>query len=331
MQPLVEYKIVTGDESREVIFRMIGDGRSRGEARKALDVFMRFSDRCGIDVSRQAAALVDGRLVGYCLILVNAGATASVFLPEKFPNLPAGLDERTVKIGLLKILAEQVEAWDLAMIQAIVPKEKVSLSALFESGGFCRLCDLFIMEATVNGRFVSEEPLGVEWIGYSAEKSSRFVRTILDTYEGSRDCPQLTGLRRGREILTGHLRCGLFESRGWWLLNEGGRDVGVILLNSTEEDSSRLELVYMGVAGFARRRGLGRMLLSRAFEVAGWLDKKDIRLAVDGKNIAAVRLYQQFGFHEIGHQTVLAVLNEKRRDRIKASNGLDMKEEHHGG
>jgi len=313
MERNVEYKIVTGDAAIDVVIRMIARPVTGGDTKRMVETFLRFVNRYRIDVSRQPVALIDGRIVGYALVLAGPAASASVFLPEEASGKERDPAEREIMTGLLKFLGEQLELWDLGLIQTVVDDEASETAKLFLAGGFAKLCDLDIMEAAVSIDRCLEPDEKIDWVPFSRETQQRFERMILQSYEGSRDCPALTGLRTGREVLTGHRHSGIFERKGWWLLRSEGADAGVVLLNRTEEDADRLELIYMGLIPHARGLGLGKRLLSRAFYAAGCLDKKVIRLAVDRENLPAVRLYQQFGFTPTSRQTVLAAVNEKRR------------------
>jgi GNAT superfamily N-acetyltransferase len=323
MNKAIEYKIVTGSDAQEVVRRMICTSRTGSEARRAIDVFSRFIDQNHIDASRQPVALLNGQIIGYAMILVNPGAIAGVFLPQQLPELwgHEGLTYEGILIELLKLLADQMDSWDLAIIQTILGREDESSSKqIFREGGFFPLCDLTIMESKVTADrsvCINED---VEWVAFEEAISGRFEQVILESYKDSKDCPLLTGLRTGSEVLEGHRWSGNFLPKGWWIIRHQGRDAGVILLNGSQEDPDRLELIYMGLTHWARGRNLGRTLLAKGFDVAASLGKKIIRLAVDQKNVPARRLYDEMGFIGINQQVVLAVLNEKRRERLRGIN-----------
>lgn len=316
MDGAIRYRIVSGAPARDVVARMVTGDRVGVPGEDRVGPFMNFLERYGIDVSRQAVAEIDGRPAGYCLCLVNPGHTAAVLLPERGPDLDRRYSWQDVATGVLKCLSEQLEAWDLAFMQAIVSDEGSPAARAFLAAGFSMLCRLVVMEAGVGSEGGEPRATEVTWVPFGAGLEERFSAAILASYAGSRDCPQLTGLRTGREVLAGHRASGLFEPAAWWLLQAQGRDAGVLLLNRTEEDADRLELIYMGLAPAVRGRGLGRELLAQAFEVARRLGMKVVRLAVDAENAPARALYYQHGFRPVGNQTVLAVLNEARRGRV---------------
>jgi mycothiol synthase len=319
MDVALDYTIVSGPEARDVVARMVAGTQVGRGGPDPVEVFARFLDRYGIDASRQAVARDNGRIVAYCLCLVNPGATATVLLPERFDGLDRRLSFRHVAAGVLKYLVRQAPAWDLAFFQAMVTDEKSLIGQIYLDAGFVPLCRLMIMEAAADPQVRVPDDADVTWIPFGPDTEQRFAHVILSSYEGSRDCPRLTGLRTGTEILAGHRCSGLFEPEGWQLLYHRRQDAGVLLMNRTEESSDRLELIYMGLAPWARGQGLGDKILNRAFQAARQLGKKVIRLAVDCDNVPAVRLYRRFGFRPVGRQTVLAVLNEKRRRRVDSS------------
>jgi len=314
---LIDYQIVTGPEALEVVSQMVTAGRLKDAAGEAVDVFLQFLNRYGIDVSRQAVAKINGRIAGYCLCLVNPGATGHVFLPETFEGLDSRHSYSEIATNVLKLLVSQIEHWDLALLQTMVHREQSPSADIFHQAGFSTLCHLNLLQTMVANQQSVAENAQVGWVGYDSTRTDQFIRLILQTYQDSRDCPVLTGLRTGREILQGHQGSGIFEPQAWQILRYQDRDAGVILLNNTEESPHRLELIYMGLAPWARGKSLGDLLLNQAFLIAKKLGKKVIRLSVDRENAPAIKLYQKFGFRLIGHQTVLAVANEKRRERLK--------------
>mgnify|MGYP001162904804 CR=1 FL=1 len=309
----LDYRIVEGQAAEEVVRRTVRGGAG-ARADEAVAAFERFAERYGLDLSRQAAAYEGELMAAWCLFLGNRGATGTVMAPQRFEGMRRS-DYETAMVELIRLIARQIDAWDLAMIQAMVGDDH-SQAVLFERAGYQRLADLMIMEAPV--ALAEEDVPPIEWLPYEEVGDDRLASAIFETYVESRDCPELTGLRTGSDVIEGHRYSGVFEPQGWWLARLEGGDAGVLLLNSTEEDPSRLELVYMGVAQRFRGRGVGKAILAKAMAVSRELGKRRIRLAVDSRNRAAIGLYRRFGFRPHSHQSVLAVLNEARRDRLLA-------------
>jgi mycothiol synthase len=317
MEQKLTYKVVSGPEALEIVSRFVSMGRWGSDREEARAVFLKFLSRYQIDATRQAGAFLGEGPVGYSLCLVNPGATASVFIPEHFPELDPGYSYFEVASEILRCLAESIGEWDLAVLQTMVVDENSLPARIFFSAGFGVLCRLNILDAGVEMETREDPTEDIEWLPFGQIPEERFFNLILQTYDASRDCPRLTGLRTGEEVLAGHRCAGIFEPDGWAILQFRRRDAGVLLLNSTEEDPGRMELVYMGLAPWARGADLSRHLMRRTFEIARRKGKKTIRLAVDGENTPAIRLYEKYGFKEVARQTVLAVLNESRRTKIK--------------
>jgi len=76
-----------------------------------------------------------------------------------------------------------------------------------------------------------------------------------------------------------------------------GRAVGRVTVFAGG-DVGRIEQVY--VAGTDRRQGIGRLLMMRALEICARSLFRHVLLSVDPANVAAVALYENFGFRRIG-------------------------------
>ena len=114
------------------------------------------------------------------------------------------------------------------------------------------------------------------------------VGTILATYVGGLDCPELDGVRSADDVRVGY--AAAFSGAAGWLACLGGQPVGVGVLLP---DAYGVELAYLGLIPEARGRGLGAALLNQALARAGGAD---VRLSVDARNTPARRLYERAGF-----------------------------------
>lgn len=313
----LEYRIVSGPAAEGIVRSVV----SVPGASDSAGTFFRFVKRYQLDVSLQAAAFEGTTPVASCLFIRNRGDAGTVLLPVEFPNLPAEYRYEDVARRLLRLIARQLEPLDLALIQAMAEPHEEHKIKLFTSVGFARLAELIMMQAAVeldandNDNDNDQRPPAGRWVAYQDDLAGRFGQTIVETYRGSLDCPELTGLRTADEIIEGHRYSGIHEPAGWWLLQVDGRDAGVLLLNASEEDPQRLELVYMGIVDWARGKGFGKEVLRQAMRIANNLGKTKIKLAVDTRNTPAIKLYQRFGFQETSRQVSLAILNERRKKR----------------
>lgn len=123
------------------------------------------------------------------------------------------------------------------------------------------------------------------------------------TYDGSQDCPGLTGLRSGLQAVRSHRFTGVLLPDRWFILREGGRDAGVLIL-ADQPDQDAWELVYMGVTPAARGRGLGERIVRLALCEAREAGRQWLLLAVDRRNAPARRVYEAAGFTPFDEKVV---------------------------
>jgi mycothiol synthase len=131
-----------------------------------------------------------------------------------------------------------------------------------------------------------------------------FAATLERTYEGTLDCPELNGKRTIEEILAGHRGQGTFHPEFWWLAYDGAAAVGVVMLVEMPA-ASTWELAYLGIVPEFRRRRLGRAMSLHALRALRAQPATRLLLAVDERNVPALRLYQSLGFLEIECNEVL--------------------------
>jgi len=123
---------------------------------------------------------------------------------------------------------------------------------------------------------------------FAAAGAKLAIDTILATYAGSLDCPELDGVRTADDVRAGYTTA--FDGSAGWLACLDAQPVGVGILLP---DSHGVELAYLGLIPEARGRGLGVALLKQALSRAGGAD---VRLSVDARNTPARRLYERAGF-----------------------------------
>jgi ribosomal protein S18 acetylase RimI-like enzyme len=138
----------------------------------------------------------------------------------------------------------------------------------------------------------------VTLLTYRDDRRAMLLEILDASYERTLDCPGLLGLRRTEDILAGHVSTGRFEPELWTLLLVDRRPAGAILLNPATQGRC-VELVYLGLAPFARGRGLGGSLLRHGLLALDGRPERTVTLAVDDKNVPALRLYQAEGFRRV--------------------------------
>lgn len=134
-------------------------------------------------------------------------------------------------------------------------------------------------------------------------KAEKLATLIEQTYVGSTDCPELSGLRSGRDAVDGHRATGTLLRNQWLVFNDGERDVGLLIF-ADQPDQNAWELVYTGVAAAARGRGFGREIIVRGLQNASRSGRESVLLAADERNSFARKIYESLGFREIAAKAV---------------------------
>jgi len=141
--------------------------------------------------------------------------------------------------------------------------------------------------------FLSFEPV-------NAANGDTFSRLLLETFEGSLDCPEVAGSRNESELLESYTTCD--AKRDWFLVNDGTTSIGVVLLLPIGD--RRMELTYLGLSKKNRGRGCGAELLRFALNHSRNVGAEVLELSVDSRNAPALALYQTHGFEASGTRAV---------------------------
>jgi ribosomal protein S18 acetylase RimI-like enzyme len=128
---------------------------------------------------------------------------------------------------------------------------------------------------------------------YSDANRQIFHETLARTYDGTRDFPEMNGVRSVEDVLHGHRSAGSNPAR-WWLAS-AGEPVGVSML-SPSDDGSGLDLSYVGVVPERRGQGFGEELVVKAMAEAKADGAPELTLSVDARNEPALRVYRKLGF-----------------------------------
>lgn len=205
--------------------------------------------------------------------------------------------------AVIESCVEALAKAGLHYAQALVEPGAENLASVLCDAGFRRLTRLRYLERDTRYPWVDPPESEVEWTSYSVQNSERFARTIQHTYKGSLDCPELSGRRPIDDVMAAHRSSGTFSATLWQLASVAGQDVGCLLLSNLGEGSIA-EVAYMGVRPEYRGRGLGRALLQRALTLCRHERISRLTLAVDDRNHAAIRVYDQLAFRQVGARDV---------------------------
>jgi ribosomal protein S18 acetylase RimI-like enzyme len=180
--------------------------------------------------------------------------------------------------------------------------------------GFRQIAQLLYLQAVIGrGLSAPSAPAGCTWHTYLPETHDLFAHAILQSYRDSLDCPAMNGLRTIDDVIAGHKSSGEFDPQCWFILKKNDQPLAVLLLMRVPR-SDMAELAYLGLAPDARGRGLGDVMLRQAFwTVRQRMQLPRVTLAVDSRNIPALKLYYRHGMQQMGVKT--AMLRDLRDEK----------------
>lgn len=275
------------DLSLELLFR--SPHTSSARVRQMAEAFKTFAETQELDISRAWLVLRGARPCLACILLPSPGQCGTAMLS---PVIPAR--DRAAMAQALRALLDEARLAGLCMVQAIYEQD-CGLDATLTDAGFQSLARLTYMECDVPSATPRKSSPDVAWLTYNADTHAQFAAVIEASYEGSLDCPGLTGVREIEAIIEAHKAAGVFQPKTWLLLLQNGQPAGVLLLNAVAYRLA-LEVVYMGIIPTFRGQGLGRMLIARAVAEARHRNIETLMLAVDDANTPARRIYESVGF-----------------------------------
>ncbi len=242
-------------------------------------------------MARLIVARQDGKLAGAVLAQVLPGATGVLWPPQatdEFSN-----SEQTEDALLREALA-WLRGAGARLVQTILACEESHLADSLLRGGFVKPTRLRYLrfEATAIG---SVSPHG-EFASYHETPPEVFRETLLRSYKGTLDFPEIDGRRSLSEVLQGYQAAG-FDPKRWWLKRGADGPTGVLMVSEIEP-ASIWDLTYVGVVPEARRRGHGRELVRKAMAEAQAGGAELLTVCVDERNFPALRLYAKLGFEE---------------------------------
>jgi mycothiol synthase len=280
------------------------------------------ADRGTLKLDDLLLAESDGLAVGAALVMVQPDGVALVWPPV----ISCGaVDETAVEDRLMEEVCRRIDAAGARLGQCLLAPDDVAEADLLRRHGFEPAAEMFFLarplsesdatrSETAAGSDGNGSPLSngaretsfsdVRIERYRDDISQRFERVIEESYQGSLDCPFLTGFRNGVDAIASHKLPGVFDPDRWTLYSVGGRDAGVVLLND-HPDQDAVEIVYLGVTPTARGRRLGRRMLDGALSESARRGRAVIFLSVDCENSYATSLYRELGFEELARRRIL--------------------------
>lgn len=273
---------------REALERLlaVGGQPDQGHVQRFLD----FSKASEIPLEAMWSLMDEaGRFTHTVLVVPSPGRTAMFFASH-----PADGAEAALVGSLINHAGEAAASMGVHLAQALLDPTEDLDRQMFIAGGFTELATLSYMERAIPR---SQRGLEVQWPSdvalqpYDESLESEMIAVLESSYEDTLDCPSLRGLRETSDILRGHRSTGQFDPNLWTLLRIDGQAAGALLLNASPQQKS-VELVYLGLARAARKRGLGRRLLRHGLSLVAGRAERTMTLAVDELNVPALALYR---------------------------------------
>lgn len=279
----------------EAIERLVST--SGGSDRAAAERFLHYARTNAVRLDGLWSWLdTAGRLKLSVLAVPSPGRTAMIFASH-----PRSATDVPLVARVIDHACGQVAGWDVHLTQSLLePGEKRERSA-FGEAGFQELAILSYLERPLS---LTNPPTPPVWAAgarvekYRDELYDVLVRILEQSYEQTLDCPGLYGMRLTADIIAGHRATGTFDPALWTLLYVDEHPAGTLLLNPFPAHRT-VELVYLGLAPFARGRGLGRQLLRHGLSLLQGRRERTLTLAVDHRNTPALTLYEAEGLRPI--------------------------------
>jgi mycothiol synthase len=265
--------------------------------RRQIDLLMQSDDPAARSV-QQGGLLIcrrDEKIVGAMLTLPAPGRVMMAWMPRCARGTP-GQDQQAIGESLLQRLTQSASTHAVRFIQLLTDELSASLRQAVQSAGYFHLTQLVYARRSVEpDEKVAPTPTDVEFVPYKPEFHTDLLRVLDESYRESLDCPELTGLRTLDDVFASHRGHGEFMAERWLLARQSNQWVGCLLLSAGPSDRA-IEISYVAVLPHARGKGLGKIFTREAIRRAHAEGFEAVVLAVDGRNMPALAMYEDEGF-----------------------------------
>ena len=293
-------------DEREQAFRLLLSHCAPDHLPRRLDSALRMIQADEMDPAGLRVLRRGGIAVGAGAAVLVPGGSGLVWPPHASDGPLQRIDEDRLAVHLLDWLRQR----GAALAQALLPPDEVFLAEPLLRNGFAHVTSLWYLrhdgEMPADSlAFAARLHCGT----YAETDPDLFRETLVRTFEGSLDCPEVMDSRPVDEILKGFQGQGVFDPRVWWLASDEEGPAGVLILCAMPDEPT-WEVCYVGVTPERRRRGYGRELMLKAMFEARAAGIGEVFLTVDGRNKPAWDLYRSLGFEVFDQREVfLAFLN----------------------
>ncbi len=244
-------------------------------------------------------------VVGAMMIQPLSVTTVVVWPPR---TIETG-DQLIIETALATEALVRFRAAGIIYAQALFSPDELDDGAALQRVGFQYLTrlQLYQREIVALDRH-TVPPSELQFIPYSEADPTAFAQTLLATYDGTLDCPELNNLHSIEDTVAAYL--GDREARPFcWLVGANTGAVGVLILTAVPR-SKVLEISYLGLIPAVRGRGLGQALINFTIRHGSSIGSTAVHLSVDRRNEPARRLYLGKGFGLYDEREVLLWITE---------------------
>lgn len=207
--------------------------------------------------------------------------------------------------ALLKFFKDRF-APQSGLIQLMLPSEPGVLEAAATGAGFEFGAKLLLL-----GRSIAPEEIEpLDPTTHFLPSAEELSEVLQKTYEGTLDCPVLSGKRPIAEVIEGYAATGASGRKYWRTLLYEGAPVGCVLV-ALHEKLELSELVYMGLLPRARGNGIGGHLLMEAERLTLSAGVARMVIGVDAANRPARAIYEAAGYLPWEEKQVYLSFGEK--------------------
>ncbi len=189
------------------------------------------------------------------------------------------------------------------VLQAVLSPEEAPQARPLLRHGFVHATTLHYLRHTL--RQIPSPPSTPRWTvePYCDQNADIFQQTLLHSYEGSLDCPELNGRRDVADIIAGYRGHRGHHPELWWLVRLSDRPAGVLIAGALHEDTGH-EVAYIGVVPERRGQGVARQIMEKVLTELRRRNSPQVTISVDCRNRPALRLYSGLGFEEFDRREV---------------------------
>ncbi|MFO0926040.1 MAG: hypothetical protein U0736_03250 [Gemmataceae bacterium] len=227
--------------------------------RSALDAFAQGAiDPGGLFVL--AASAGNEAIAGVILGQRLAAAAGQFTVPVVRSGMPA-----TATDALVAHVCGWLRGHGARLLQCLPTDDEAPLAAPLLRHGFLHPTGMTFLRHDLLCLPSLPSPSHLACLRYPAVSPADFATTLLRTYEGTLDCPEMNGVRSIDEVIEGHRPHGLHDPSRWWLVTRQGRPVAVLLM--AEMATGEWEVAYVGVVP-EEQRGVGAAVVAFALDRA---------------------------------------------------------------